>query len=431
MDFSRWLGIIAIVVLVGCPADEPDDDTTAGDDDSSSGDDDTSSGDDDTSPGDDDATSDDDDTGAADADGDGWSVEDGDCDDGDPAVHPDATDLPYDGLDQDCSGFDLCAIPEDAGGGFYWADFEGAGAAAEMLDFCSDYPDGATVYSVSIDAADSVDLSELSCLCGATRMSVMNNELLTSTDGLLGLRYVETSFYISGNSALASLQGLQSLTEVAGDESGPDGFYIGANTALDSLDGLSALQSVGGTLDISTNGISDLTGLDSLTYVGSLAITYGPALVSMQGLEGIQTIGGGSSWEDGHVWIHHNQQLASVAGLDALAETTGSIYVYDNALLDDLAGLSSLELVGGSLLLRDNAILEDFAGLGQVDAIGGDLEIDANAALLDVSALHGVQSVGTDLLVTDNTSLPTASAEALRDAIGSIGGEVQISGNAP
>ncbi len=41
-----------------------------------------------------------------DRDGDGWHVEDGDCDDRDSSVHPEATDLPDNGVDEDCNGFD-------------------------------------------------------------------------------------------------------------------------------------------------------------------------------------------------------------------------------------------------------------------------------------------------------------------------------------
>ena len=45
-----------------------------------------------------------DDTGQSvsiDADQDGYSVEDGDCDDNDPLVHPDAEERWYDGIDND------------------------------------------------------------------------------------------------------------------------------------------------------------------------------------------------------------------------------------------------------------------------------------------------------------------------------------------
>ena len=44
--------------------------------------------------------------GYEDADGDGWSVEDGDCDDTDDTVHPDATETPGDGVDSNCDGSD-------------------------------------------------------------------------------------------------------------------------------------------------------------------------------------------------------------------------------------------------------------------------------------------------------------------------------------
>jgi len=43
-----------------------------------------------------------------DADGDGYSICDGDCDDADPATHPGAVDLPGDSADEDCAAGPLC-----------------------------------------------------------------------------------------------------------------------------------------------------------------------------------------------------------------------------------------------------------------------------------------------------------------------------------
>ncbi len=106
MRFHPWLwtltGLLAAALwLAGCPEELGDDDDASDDDvaDDDSGDDDTG--------GDDDASDDDtgdDDSGGTDEDGDGWTVEDGDCDDADPDVHPEAPDVCDDVPDNDCDG---------------------------------------------------------------------------------------------------------------------------------------------------------------------------------------------------------------------------------------------------------------------------------------------------------------------------------------
>ncbi len=51
------------------------------------------------------------DTGEGDRDGDGWTVADGDCDDSDPLIHPEAIDRCGDGVDADCDGQDVDCEP--------------------------------------------------------------------------------------------------------------------------------------------------------------------------------------------------------------------------------------------------------------------------------------------------------------------------------
>ena len=50
-----------------------------------------------------------------DMDGDGFTVEDGDCNDNDPNTYPDAPDIPRDDIDQNCDGQDNDANPENGG----------------------------------------------------------------------------------------------------------------------------------------------------------------------------------------------------------------------------------------------------------------------------------------------------------------------------
>ena len=75
-----------------------------------------------------------------DADEDGWSLEEGDCDDADIGVFPGALDAPYDGVDADCAGND----DEDADG-----DGEPRATDCDDLD--------AGVFSGAPEACDGVD----------------------------------------------------------------------------------------------------------------------------------------------------------------------------------------------------------------------------------------------------------------------------------
>ena len=75
----------------------------------------------------------------SDCDHDGYSTEEGDCDDADDTVSPGATEIPYDGLDQDCDGADLTDVDGDG-----WDAWEVGGEDCND-EVASANPDGVEV----------------------------------------------------------------------------------------------------------------------------------------------------------------------------------------------------------------------------------------------------------------------------------------------
>jgi uncharacterized protein YkwD len=75
-----------------------------------------------------------------DQDGDGYTAQQGDCDDNHSGIHPDAVDICGDGIDQDCSNGDLPCSPSNSA-------YE-----TELLDLISDYRASNARPSISFDA---------------------------------------------------------------------------------------------------------------------------------------------------------------------------------------------------------------------------------------------------------------------------------------
>lgn len=86
-----------------------------------------------------------------DSDGDGYAVEDGDCDDGNPAINPGAQEVPDNAVDEDCDG-EVGTTPVDTGPSY--TDNDGDGYGAEWGD-CND--GNAAINPGAIEVCDTVD----------------------------------------------------------------------------------------------------------------------------------------------------------------------------------------------------------------------------------------------------------------------------------
>jgi hypothetical protein len=133
------------------------------------------------------------------------------------------------------------------------------------------------------------------------------------------------------NPVLASLNGLQNVRYVGGYLS------VSSNPKLTSFQGLNGLQTVNGYLDFfSLDMLSTLDGLENLKSInGYIRIWRNPILTSIQGLKLIDPAGiSASSPSDYDIKIYENHQLSdcaiqSICGAFEIAGTTSDIY--DNA----------------------------------------------------------------------------------------------------
>jgi hypothetical protein len=185
--------------------------------------------------------------GPVDADGDGVPVDEGDCDDAEPAVYPGAPERWGDGVDQDCDGADL-----------------------SHADACADAapcPDATEIYA-SVEAWAGI-------------------EQCSSIPGTLSWTPQ------SGGGSIANT----CVTAVGGD------VVIEGNTAVSDLRPLQRIASIGGDLKlISLPALEDLAGLEALRQTGEhVLVLRNERLRDLDPLTGLETVGRKLSLEDNAV----------------------------------------------------------------------------------------------------------------------------------
>ncbi len=261
---------------------------------------------------------------------------------------------------------------------------------------------------------------------------------ITNINGLSNITYIGGDLMISGNTSLSSLNGLSALTFLGGelrieycaslvDLTGLEGLtsignlHIYENNALLSLSGLNNIDSIHGLVLIwANNALINLTGLNNLTFIeNQFGILSNDTLNNLEGLNNLTSIGGG-------VLIRDNQSLTDLSGLSNLNTASGQFTIFDNDNMVNLSGLEGLNSIGELLQITGNYSLQDLSGLNNLTSVGGTLYIGSNDALLNLSGLNSLNTVGGVVQISNNNSL---SSLAGLENVTSINGSLHIANN--
>lgn len=165
------------------------------------------------------------------------------------------------------------------------------------------------------------------------------------------------------------------------------------NLLLKNLNGLSGMETIGGALEIQEN----------------------PVLESTEGLANLATVGYSHYGDpDFHCWsikIRKNAQLRRIDELSRLTQTNCDIEIGENPNLENLDGLSGLVSIGGSLEVFDNTALSNIDGLSGVTEVGSGTVVSLSISDSLISNVDGLSSVqkAVDLHLINNQLLSDCS----------------------
>ena len=278
-----------------------------------------------------------------DLDSDGWDTP-ADCDDADPAVHPDAED-PDDGFDANCDGVDSCGV-------LVWWDVPVTLVEDDARFFCErDY--NASTERVS---AYGPDLSSLQCLCEVEQLDISAPDWDQHED----LARIEAIGELEINSASVTALRLPPADRVE----------LGGLFQLESLELHPAreLRLVYTGLEQLEAEVDERVALEA-NALAVIHLVVGPfAEVSIQ--------------ESAEVSLEGERcgalTLRSVTGFESALVETGTLRLIDTKL-SDLSGLSSLLRVDGDLVVRENPQLTSAA----IDALLERVEVVGEVSIQD------------------------------------------------
>ena len=241
-----------------------------------------------------------------------------------------------------------------------------------------------TSISGDVEVSGNPGLADLNGLAALTSIGgyliISSNDAVTTLDGLASLESVGGFLTLEQNPNLISIHGLSKLTYIGQFSASGMSLTVANNDVLASLDGLQGLDTIAGLTFIDGNeSLLDLDGLSSLnatsysgrsTYNSGIRISGNNSLRDISGLGGIAIIDGGRA---SYLEITSNPSLQSI-DLPSLKTISGflgsSLTIKNNGDLLNLDGLSSLETINGGMSavvsITGNESLQNIDGLSQL-----------------------------------------------------------------
>ncbi len=135
-----------------------------------------------------------------------------------------------------------------------------------------------------------IDLNGFQNVTSVEKLVVSLNDNLITLNGLNSLTNIGANPYysleVSHNQDLQSIAALSNVTSIGG------GISMTWNQNLISYDGMQGITNVPYSMNLSFNGVSDLTGFNNLASTPRLTIDNNPNLTSLNGLENLTTVSG-------------------------------------------------------------------------------------------------------------------------------------------
>jgi len=161
-------------------------------------------------------------------------------------------------------------------------------------------------------------------------------------------------------------------------------------------------------------GVTDLSPLSGIISIGGTLSMFNSTLSSFEGLSSLTSLG--------KLWILNNENITSLAGLEALEEIETELRLQGTTELQTLDGLNSLTGIGEDLTIWFNSGLKNVDGLERLEVVGGTIKIDNNPSVFSISGFSALQLVEGDLYINYCHSLVTIDGfNALQSVDGRIG----------